>query len=210
MKKLGFLLTFVFEIGLSLAFISCGGSSVKIDPNLSSEEIQAVVKTEKSLPRDAKIESYEVVKSTLPLALLENEYRNLRDQVNKAKIDYRTNITRGLQQVAQKNIETLQSIQNVIIEKAANIESSSPEYIFVLANVKERGRRDGKHTGYIAIYDPTTLEGVDLIQVTTPLYNNAIMITEALDGTLINPSQNNENLKSINPVVNFILNSDPK
>ena len=208
MKKLSFLMTCVVIMAFVLA--SCGGGTVKIDPNLSSEEAQAVVKTEKSLPRGVRIESYEVVKTTLPLALLENEYKNLRDQANKARLDYRTNMTRGLHQVAQKNIETLQNIQNTIVEKSANIDSISPEYIFVLAYVKERERRDGKQTAYIAVYDLTNLDQVDLIQVTTPLYNNAVMVTEALDGTLINPSQDNINLKSNNPVVNFILDSDPK
>lgn len=210
MKKLSFLFTLVNVMVLTLAFTSCGSGTGKLDPNLSSEEAKAVVKTEKSLPRGATIESYEVYKSTLPLALLTDEYKNLRDQANKARIDYRTNITRGLHQVAEKNIETLQNIQNTIIEKNDNLESSSPEYIFILANVKERERRDGNLSGYIAVYDPTNLDQVDMIQVTTPLYNNAVMVTEALNGTLINPSQDNENLKSKNPVVNFILNSRPK
>ena len=189
---------------------SCGGRTVKIDPNLSPKEAQAVVKTEKSLSRGTKIESYQVVKSKLPLALLDNEYKNLRDQVYKARIDYRTNMTRSLQQVAQKNIETLQNIQDIIIEKFSNLESTSPEYIFVLADVKEKERRDGKLSGYIAVYDPANLEQIDLIQVTTPLYNNAVMVTEAINGTLINPNQDIENIKSSNPVVNFILNSNPK
>lgn len=206
MKK--FYLFLICLIGLTLA--SCGSGSVKIDPNLSSDEAQAVVKTEKSLPRTAKIESYEVVKSTLPLALLDNEYKGLRDQANKARIDYRTNMTRGLQQVAEKNIQTLQNIQNTIVEKSSNLQANSPEYIFVLAQVMERERKDGKLSGFIAIYDPNNLQQVDFLQVTTPLYNNAVMVTEALNGVLANPNPDNENLKSSNPVVNFILNSNPK
>lgn len=205
--KIGFL-KLTCLMGLILA--SCGGGSVKIDPNLSPEERQAVVKTEKSLGKGAQIESYEVVKAKLPLALLDNEYKSLRDDAYKARLDYRTNMTRGLQQVAQKNLETLQNIQNIILEKSASLESQSPEYIFVLANVKEKTRRDGKLSGYIAVYDPSNLEQVDLIQVTTPLYNNAVMVTEASNGTLCNLEQNIENLKSSNPVVSFILNSNPK
>lgn len=208
MKKTSFIITCL--IGFTLLLNSCGTGSVKIDPNLSSEEAQAVVKTEKSLPRSAKIESYEVVKSTLPLAMLENEYKGIRDQVNKARLDYRTNLTRGLQQVAEKNVETLQTIQKQIVEKSAAIANSSPEYIFVLTKVKEGERRDGKLSGYIAIYDPANIEQVDLVQVTTPLYNNAVMMTEALNGTLSNPASDNENITSMNPVVNFILSSNPK
>lgn len=198
---------------IGILITSCGGGSVKIDPNLSEQEVKALVATEKSLPRGSKIQSYEVVKSTLPLALLENEYKNLRDQAYKARIDYRTNMTRGLQQVAQKNVETLQNIQNTIVENCSRLQSSSPQYIFVLAEVKEKERRDGKTTGFIAVYDPENLEQVDLIQVTTPLYNNAVMITEALDGTLANPVQDpdiTQTLKSTDPIVNFILNSNPK
>lgn len=193
-----------------MSLASCGTGSVKTDPNMNADEVQVVKKTQNSLPRGAKIDSYEVVKSVLPLALLENEYKNLRDQANKARVDYRTNMTRGLQQIADKNIETLQNIQTVIMEKSSELDSVSPEYIFVLANVKERERRDGKLSGFIAIYDLKNLDQVDLIQITTPLYNNAVMVTEALDGNLVNPNQDDYNLKSTNPVVNFILNSNPK
>lgn len=206
MKKI--LLIFSCFIGLTL--LSCSGGSVKTDSNLNSDQSLVVIKTEKSLPRGAKIESYDVVNEKLPLALLEEEYKNLRDQANKARIDYRTNITRGLPQVAQKNIETLRNIQTTIKEKSSELEASSPEYIFVLANVKERDRKDGQFTGFIAIFDSATLEKVDLIQVTTPLYNNAVIVTEALDGTLEDPTQENKNVKSSNLVVNFILNSRPK
>ena len=206
MKKTYFII--IFLIGIIAT--SCGGSSIKIDPNLSSEETQAVIKTERSLPKGAKIESYEVVKSKLPLALLDDEYKSLRDQANKARIDYRTNITRGLPQVAQKNIETLQKIQDNIVEKSSNLESTSPKYIFVLSKVRERDRKDGKLTGFISIFDPNNLEIVDFIQITTPLYNNAVMVTEALDGSLTNPQQEDKDIKSSNPVVNFILQSNPK
>lgn len=195
-----------------LFMASCGGS-MKIDNNLSSDEAKAVVATEKSLPRGVKIESYEVVKSKLPLALLESEYKNMRDKINKAQIDYKTNMTRGLQEVAQKNLETIKNCQVEIAEKAANLNATSPEYIFVLASVKESQRKDGKLTGVITIFDPSTLEKVDFIQVTTPLFNNAVMVTKALEGSLANPTDNflsNENLESTNPVVNFILHSNPK
>ena len=206
MKRYRYIISIIIGIMLS----SCGKSSVKIDPNLSPEETQAVINTDRSLPADAQIESYQVVKSTLPLEMMEKEYKTFRDEANKARIDYRTNMTRGLQQVAKKNLETLENIQNTIREKSSNINASSPEYIFVLANVKEAERKDGALTGYIAIYDKSNLEQVGLIQVTTPLYNNAVMVTQALDGTLIDPSHDNENLKSSNPVANFILNTNPK
>lgn len=209
MKKFCFLFAAIFALFMA----SCGGSSVKVDENLASDEAKAVATTEKSLPRGDKIESYEVVKEKLPLALLEPEYKTLRDKVNKAQIDYRTNMTRGLQQVAQKNLETLQNIQSEIMEKASNLESSSPEYIFVLANVKEKIRKDGNLTGFISIFDSQTLEQVDLVQVTTPLFNNAVMVSKALDGSLANPENNfqaGEKISSSNPVVNFILKSNPK
>lgn len=201
-----------FAMIASLLLFSCG-SSVKTDPNLSKEESEAVVKTEKSLPRGDKMVSYEVVKEKLPLAILEAEYKAYRDQAYKAQLDYRACMTRGLNEAAQKNIEILKNIQNSIVEKSQNLESQSPEYIFVLAEVKERNHRDGKLSGFIAIYDSTTLERVDLIQVTTPLYKNAVMVTQALDGKLTDPTKNNmdsNDVSSSNPVVEFILTSNPK
>ena len=200
-------------IGGLIGFLltSCGGGSVKIAEGLSPEEAQAVIKTEKSLPAGAKIENYQVVTSTLPLAIMETEYKSYRDAAYKARLDYRTNMTRGLTQVAEKNLATLQEIQNDIISKDEALKSQSPEYIFVLANVKERSRNDGNLTGFISIFDPQNLEPVDLIQVTTPLYNNAVMVTEALEGTLANPQPTSPgNLKTTNPIVDFILKSSPK
>lgn len=206
MKKNFFILSFIY----AMIMASCGTGSIKTDESMTQEESQAVIKTEKSLPRGAKMESYEVVKTTMPLALLDTEYKSLRDQANKARIDYRVNMTRGLQSMAEKNIQTLQRIQDLIVEKSANIDSTSPEYIFVLANVKEKERQDGNLSGYIAIYDIPDIEQVDLIQVTTPLYNNAVMMTEAMEGIWENPASQIENLNSSNPIVNFILNSHPK
>lgn len=198
---------------LGLIMCSCGGSSIKIDPNLSPEEKEAVVKTEKSLPHGDKMVNYTIVKSTLPLALLDQEYKNMRDQVFKYRLDYINCMKRGLEAPAQKNLENLAQIQNIILEKSAALESASPQYIFVLAEVKERTRRDGKVSAFIAIYDSSTLQQTDLIQITTPIFKNAEMVTEALDGTLANPetfSNNPSELNSSNPIVNFILHSNPK
>ena len=207
MKKICLLLSVVLILGIT----SCGNSSVKIDENLSKEEARAVVKTEKSLPRGSQIIDYQVVKTHLPLALLDTEYKNLRDQVFKARIDYRANVARGLKDYAQRNLETLKGIQSQIVYKDSSLTSGSPLYMFVLANVKEPTRKDGKDSGYIAIFDQETLDMVDLIQVTQPLYNNAVMVTEALNGTLANPDPTPvEKLKFSNPVVEFILNSNPK
>ena len=190
----------------------CGGSSVKIDSSLTKEEAQAVKITEKLLPSGGKIQEYEIITEKLPLAILDEEYKNVRDQVNKARLDYRTCMVRGLEQSAQKNVAILENIQATLIEKIADIETSSPDYLFVLAKVKERNRKDGKLTGVIAIFEPTTLEQVDFIQVTTPLYNNAVMMTQAQKGTLADPDSgsNTEALTSSDPVINFILTSDPK
>ena len=202
-----------FAILFVAIMASCGGSSVNIDPNLDDQERDAVIKTEKSLPRGDKIEEYSVVKSKLPLALLATEYKGVRDQVNKAKLDYVNCMKRGLEGPAQKNLEQLSLIQDEIRAKESSINLSSPEYLFVLASVKERERRDGQLTGYIAVYNPETLEQIDLVQVTTPVFNNAVMMTEALLGVLNNPenfSDTHSNMNSENPVVNFILHSNPK
>lgn len=201
-------------VALSFLLImgSCGGS-VKIDPNLSKEEVQAVEMTEKSLSRGDKIENYKVVKGKLPLALLETEYKSYRDQVYKAQIDYVNCVKRGLDDAAQKNLGTLEAIQQSIVENSKNLEAQSPEYIFVLADVKERSRKDGNLTGFISVFDTSTLQQVDLIQVTTPLYKNAIMITQALEGTLANPAKADPSPTDLHPenqVVQFIFSSHPK
>ncbi|MCH5224689.1 MAG: hypothetical protein J1D77_01775 [Muribaculaceae bacterium] len=212
MKKLFSKILFFFAIAIGIT--SCGGgSSASSDPNLNAQEREVVVKTEKSLPKGDKLENYKIVTSSLPLALLDDEYKSTRDQVFKARLDYINCIKRGLDSHAQKNLETLQEIQKQIGEKEENLKSTSPNYIFVLAEVKERTRRDGKLSGFIAIYDPENLEQVDLVQVTTPLYKNAEMMTEALDGTLADPatfSKDPSELTSSNPVVEFILRSNPK
>lgn len=201
------LITFILLFIVS----SCGNNHVKIDENLSREEAEIVIKTEKSLPRGSKILSYQVVNNTLPLALLDSEYKSFRDKANKARIDFRTNSARGLTSAAQNNLTTLKNIQSDIVKRDSDLMAQSPEYFFVLAEISERQRKDGNNTGIIAIFDPDNLEQVDLLQVTQPLYNNAVMVTEALNGTLANPTPENiENLKSNNPIVNFILRSHPK
>lgn len=193
-------------------FISCSNNS-KFEGNFSGDELKAVKITEKSLPRGAKIEDIQVVKEKLPLALMETEYKSVRDRVYKARLDYRACMTRGLNAAAQKNAETLVEIQNIIREKAETLESASPQYLFVLAKTKERAsNNEEKLFGYIAVFDSNTLEKVDFMPVTTPLYNNAVMIAEALNGTLSNPSStgDSESLKIENPVVQFIVNCTPK
>lgn len=198
-------------ISLMMIFMGCGNGS-KIEENFSGDDLKAVQITERSLPRGAKIEDCQVVKSKLPLALLETEYKSVRDKVNKARLDYRSCITRGLNEAANKNVETLVEIQNMILEKSKALESASTEYLFVLAKVKERSTNINGLYGYIAIFDSKTLEKVDIMQVTTPLFNNAVMLTEALDGTLSDPSAiyDSTSLNSNNPIVKFILGCNPK
>lgn len=196
---------------LAAIFMGCGNGS-KFDGNFSGDELKAVQITEKSLPRGAKIEDCKVVKAKLPLALLDTEFKSVRDNVNKARLDYRACITRGLNEAAQKNVETLAEIQNLILEKSETLESASPEYLFVLVKVRERSATKEDVFGYIAVFDPKTMEKVDIIQVTTPVFNNAVMVTEALDGTLSDPASNGDiaTLKTDSPIVEFILSCTPK
>ena len=194
-----------------LLFMGCNNSS-KFEGNFNGDTLKAVQITEKSLPRGTKIEDCKVVKGKLPLALMETEYKSVRDKVNKARLDYRSCVTRGLNAAAQKNVETLVEIQNLIRDKSEALESTSPEYLFVLAKVKERSAKKDGNYGYIAVFDSNTLEKVDLMQVTTPLFNNAVMVTEALDSTLSDPTSNVAvtSLKSKNPIVEFIMSCNPK
>lgn len=207
--------SFTKILGITILMFTLFGCSKgsKFDDKFSGDDLKAVKITEKLLPKGAEIEDCEVVRGKLPLALLEDKYKNTRDLVNKARIDYRTCMTRGLNDAAQKNVETLAKTQDQIREKSRSLEESSPEHMFVLAKVKEK-RSNNKEglTGYIAVFDAGTLEKVDMMQVTTPLYNNAVMVTEALNGRLADPSSGAEStsLKSDNPVVAFILGCTPK
>lgn len=194
-----------------LMLTACSRSSVKIDDSLTPQQAKAVLTTEQSLSSGDEIVDYKVVEGTLPLAMLESEYKGVRDRVNKARIDYRTNITRNLQSVAQQNLATLTEIQSMIVEKDSALTAMSPQYIFVLAQVNEKSRRDGNTTGFIGIYDAENVQQLDFVQVTTPLYNNAVMVAEALNGTLVNPNpEAPDALETSNPVVDFILHSSPK
>lgn len=191
--------------------IGCSNGS-KFEGNFSGNDLKAVKLTEKSLPGGAVMEDCRVVTEKLPLALLDTEYKSVRDKVNKARIDYRTCMTRGLDAAALKNVETLVEIQNLIQDKSRSLKASSPEYLFVLAKARESSAGKEGIYGYIGVFDPHTLEQVDFIQVTTPLLNNAVMQTEALNGTLANPTANSDgsSLKSDNPIVEFILSCTPK
>lgn len=205
-----FIKSFVGVILLMTA-VSCGSGS-RFEGQFSGDELKAVKITQKSLPRGARIEDCRVVKAKLPLALMEPQYKSVRDKAFKARLDYRSCITRGLEAAAQKNEETLAEIQNLICDKSESLESTSPEYLFVLAKVKEPSAIKEGLYGYIGVFDIETMEKVDIIQVTTPLYNNAVMVTEALNGTLSNPMSNGDttSLKVENPIVEFILGCTPK
>lgn len=191
--------------------VGCGNSS-KFEGQYSGEDLKAVLITEKSLPRGAKIEDCKVVRGKLPLALMESEYKSIRDKVNKTRLDYRSCLTRGLDAAAQKNAKALADIQTLIQEKSISLASTSPEYLFVLANVEERGASNRGPVGYITVFDPESMEKVDMMQVTRPLYNNAVMVTEAINGALSDPVATTDaaSLKCDNPVVEFILGCNPK
>lgn len=195
---------------LTAVLIGCGKTS-NFENQFSGDDLKAVLIMEKSLPRGSRIEECKVVKGKLPLACMETEYKLIRDEAYKARLDYRACVTRGLESAAKKNVDLLVELQNTIREKSESLNSSSPEYLFVLAKVKERTGKSGL-SGYITILDAKTLEKVKTLQVTTPLYNNAVMVTEALNGTLANPTYTGDasSVKSDNPIVNFILSCNPK
>ena len=205
------MIKYLASIILMVMFVGCGNGS-KFEDNFSGDDLKAVKITEKSLPRGAKIEECQVVKGKFPLALMDTEYKSVRDKVNKARLDYRSCVTRGLNEAAQKNAATLEEVQNLIREKSKTLEAASPEYLFVLAKVKERSANKDGLFGYIGVFDSKTMEKVDIIQVTTPVFNNAVMATEAVDGTLGDPASTGDatSLKSDNPIVEFILGCTPK
>ena len=211
----GFLRTGYVTI-MTLLLASCVKSSVQLDPDLTENEKKAVLATEKSVSHLGSITEYEVFTAKVPAAMFDDKFKPYRDAVYKAALDYRACMTRGLDMAAQQQVERLETYQSDVVALAEEIEGASPEYLIVLAEVKEKRRNEGKVTGVVAVFDPSIMQMVEWREVTTPLVNNALMIAEAEDGMLVEcsintPVDNSAIISKIaNPVVRFILKVDPK
>lgn len=207
MKKLLFS---ILILGLTMS--SCTGVKVKIDPNLSPEEAEAVKITAQTIERDAVLESYQVVTGSFPLALADDALKSYRDELNKARIDYRTCLTRGLQEAADKNLTKIEDLQTILQNSIAENSKMSDKYIIVLAKIKEKKRDDGKTTGLITVFEQNPVKMVERKEITTPVVNNAVMIYQAEKGILVESTvkETPNEITATDPIMEFILSCDAK
>lgn len=204
----------VFTLSLTtlvLLTISCSGSSVRLDPSLSEAEQNAVILTDDLLPSGCEITEYEVMEASYPVALRDAEFKKYRDEANKAALDYRTCMTRGLKEAAEGKKRDLETIGTLVNSKVQETEDSGNQYIIVLAKVKEKNRKD-KITGIVSVFDASTLQKIEFREITTPVVNNAIMISEATAGTLVENSISGDHAGTGkgDKITEFILSVDPK
>lgn len=200
-------------VSVSLLF-SCG-SAGSSDSNLSAEENEAVAYVKKHLNKGEKLISYEIAKSEMPTALLSEELKSYRDAAYKAALDYQSCKTRGIEQGMEKAKQSLISCQEDICNvntQFTQSEAGKKEYLFVLGKVDNR---NGSKSKIIAAFDTENKTNELWLPLTKPVYNNALMVSACLSGKLIeislNPQDNPVGIigKISNPIVNFIIDSEP-
>ena len=181
-------------------------------------EEKAVSYVKKQLKRNGKLIDYQVVREQLPAEMMADAFKAYRDAVFKAQLDYRACQTRGLKAGMEKAVATIAECQAGIKSKVEQLEKAQAddEHIFVLATIEEKGRTGKIHSGLIVVFNPETLDMEQWVPITTPVQNNAILLTSVANGAIpdngMNANQNLDSLASVatNPVVKFILQSSAK
>ena len=208
MKNL-FLISFLI---MAAMLLSC--SSGKGD----SQEDKAVSYVKKRLERNTKMVDYQVVKGQMPLEMMADELKSYRDIVFKARLDYNTCKVRSLQagmDMALAKIKECQDGIKGIADELAKTQAGG-EHIFVLATLEEKSVLGKRQSSLIAGLNPETMEIEKWVPVTTPVKNNAIMVANAMNGSLLDDGMDsNENVDKLadateNPIVRFILKSTAK
>lgn len=207
MKNLFLILSLLIAFGMA----SC---SSNIAPNDNTQEGKAVKFVKKQLKKNGKLLDYQIVNGQLPAEVMADEFKAYRDAVFKARLDYRACEVRGLKAAMEQNIAKIEKCQELVKEKAEELTKAQAdsEHLIVLATVEEKGRAGKFQSHLIAVFHPETLELEKWLPITTPVKNNAIMIVNAQNGTLLNADEDPESLtgKTEDPVVQFILRSNPK
>ena len=205
MKKLFFGL-----MVLTAVLSSCsGGSSSGGD----TPEERAVNYVKKQVKKEGKLVDYEVVNGELPVALMADEFKAYRDAVFKAQLDYRTCQVRGLKAGMEKAVATIAECQEGVKSRVEELSKAQTggEHLFVLGTVERKGSHS--QVGIVVVFNPETMEMEKWETVTTPIQNNAVLLTNALSESLLDYSMSqNQNLDSLanavnDPVVKFILKS---
>lgn len=158
---------------------------------------------------------HQVVSGQFPAEMMADAFKAYRDAVFKAQLDYRACQTRGLKAGMEKAVATIAECQAGIKSKVEELEKvqANAEHLFVLATIEEKGRTGKIHSGLIVVFNPETLDMEQWVPITTPVQNNAVLITNAVNGSLIdNGMEANQDLASVatNPIVKFILQSSAK
>lgn len=184
----------------------------------NSQEEKAVHYVRLHLEKKTELQSYKVVNGDFPIVLMSDEFKPYRDAVYKAQLDYRTNHVRGLQVGMDKAVATLLQCQNEIKNQVENFRQSHADgdYITVLATLRDNNMSHQTEYNLIVVFDSQTLNMEKWETITTPIQNNAILMTGALNGTLLTEGIGmNQNLDSLaatvtDPVIKFILQSVPR
>lgn len=200
---------------LILAFValiisSCTGGA----PTDGGAEAIALYYVKSQLKRTAEVTDYTMLTAPLSPAVNADAFKAYRDAVNKARLDYSTCQVRGIQMGMDKALATIESAQTDVKALADQLSlADTVNHVIVLATLKENS---GLTSQLIAVFNPSTIEPELWLPVTTPVQNNAILIANALHGTLLDyamtPAQNLDSLAATvaDPVVQFILRSNPK
>lgn len=196
-----------------LILTSCSSKSGKFS-NIKEEK--AVDYVRKNLKKQGRLIDYQIVNGPMPIELMPDEFKSYRDAVYKAQLDYRACKVRGLNAGMEKAVNTIAECQEEIKSKIEDMPRDTNSYIMVLATVQENSAARGRKSNVIAVFNAETLNMEKWATVTTPIQNNAILIANALGGTLLSYGMDmNHNLDSLasavtSPVVQFILRSTPK
>ena len=195
---------------ITAALSSCSGSS---SSGGNTPEEKAVSYVKKQLKRQGKLVDYQIVNGQLPIEMMADDFKAYRDAVFKARLDYRACQVRGLKAGMEKAVATITECQEGIKSKVDELSQAQTgdEHIFVLGTVEKKG--NGNKFNIVVAFNPETMEMEKWETVTTPIQNNAILLTNALSESLLNYGmRQDENLDSLantvnDPVVKFILTS---
>ena len=189
---------------------SCSGGSAS---GGNTPEEKAVNYVKKQVKKEGKLVDYQVVSGEWPIELMADAFKAYRDTVFKAQLDYRACQVRGLKAGMEKAVATIAECQEGVKSKVEELEKAQTggERLFVLGTVERKGSRS--QSGIVVVFNPETMEMEQWATVTTPIQNNAVLLTNALSESLLNYGmRQDENLDSLantvnDPVVKFILTS---
>lgn len=198
-----------------LLSLGCGRVDSGIDgSSLTEEQAHAVRLMKKAMPKRSKfIATPQVTEGAFPVEVLTDEFKSLRDAINKAHIDLRTNQTRNLQLAIEKSQSSLAEYQNEVdnLVDRYQKEYDRKKYLIVMAIFQQSVNGVNQQSKVIGIFNPDNDQLVKYVPVTEAVVNNTIMIVNAKNGEIpkygFNMGQDLNALAQTvnNPVIKFIL-----